>query len=98
MATATQTDQARMNGQAVIARSEAVKTLIAAHADEFGELLVAERTARGLPAEAGGESTKELLSRLEKAEEKAAKARADLAARGVKVPEASSDAKAEKAS
>lgn len=86
MATETKTSP-RMNGKAISARSEAVKRLVEAHAEEFGTLLVEERTSRGLAPESGGESTRELEERLRKYEEKAAKMKETLAARGVSTDE-----------
>lgn len=85
MATATAPSAAsrQANGQAIAARAEAVKKLVANHADEFGKILSAERIGRGLSAESGGQSTNELLARQTKAQEKLDKIKADLAARGV---------------
>lgn len=85
MAASKQTQDRLANGKAIAARSEAVRALILAHADEFGQLLTAQRVSRGLPAEAGGDSTKELQVRLEKIQAKEKKLKEDLAARGIQV-------------
>lgn len=81
MATATQSD--KMNGQAIAARSEAVKILISKHSDEWTKLLAEERTKRGLSATAGGESTKALEDRAAKLRAKLEKAEQELKERGV---------------
>lgn len=85
MATATETSNRVMNGQAIAARAEAVTQLIKANQDEFNRLLAEERTKRGLSATAGGESTKALEERAAKQLAKLAKLRTELEARGVDV-------------
>lgn len=85
MATATTPATDKMNGQAIAARSEAVKSLIAKYPEEYAEILKAERLKRGLSAVGGGESTKALEERRAKLLEKLKKAEAELTERGVSV-------------
>jgi hypothetical protein len=85
-ASPAQTEIHRMNGKAIAARSQAMKRLIEAYPEEFGGYLVEERTSRGLSPTSGGESTNELIARVEKAEAKLKAARETLAARGVTAP------------
>lgn len=82
---ATTTQDRRANGLAISAQADAVKALKENHADEFGELLRAARIAKGLSAEAGGESTAKLEARLAKQLAKAEEIKEQLAQRGVKL-------------
>lgn len=87
MATATAQTDRRANGLAIQANADAVTKLKEAHAEEFGGYLREARTARGLSAEAGGESTKKIEARLAAQMAKVEKLKEQLAQRGVSVEE-----------
>jgi hypothetical protein len=84
------------NGQAIAARSEAVKSLIAAHADEFAKILGAERTKRGLSEMPGGESVASTEEKMARALVRQREAEAEFAQRGVVVDQSRVEALAVK--
>lgn len=73
------------NGDAIAARTDAVRQLIANHPDEFSKIFGDEREKRGLPREAGGESARAAEEKLARALLRQEEAQAALTHAGTKV-------------